>query len=116
MDKKIKWGEAILSLAAGYLMPKVLTPASEVLKGVSPQYQKYMNDAQGEISTATGTTPSSGEVLNKIIGAAAAGKLGYDVAKGKKLSDNDKSVILPYIIGAMLDPQAKSGSSKGGWN
>lgn len=113
-SKGIRWGEAILSLAAGYLMPKVLTPVSEVMKGISPQYQKYMDDAQGAISGSSGTTPSSGEVLNKVLGAAAATKIGYDVAKGKSLSMNDKSVILPYIIGAMLDPQAKGGSN-GGW-
>ncbi len=109
----INWGEALLFGVAGYEVGNVLneTGISEAIYAKLPAN----NILREQINTAFGISNGKlqgGNTMMKDAGLIGLGKVGYDAAKGK-MSVGDKNAILPFSIGAILDPAKPNGSSNG---
>ena len=109
---KIRWGEALLMAAAGYLTGPALQKsgianyvASEAASRSAAAGQFFYHEGSG----------IPGEQMAKLVGTIIGGKGVYDVAKGKK--QMGLNVEIPYSIGAILDPKSeyKTSSSGGRW-
>lgn len=118
----MNWGEAVLAAIVGYFGNRILEPvgAPVLAKAQSNPYTNAMAvEVQNEM-LAKGEQVNASSVgatlLNKLLGIAAIAKPGYDVARGKKLSRNDKNILIPFSIGTVFDAQGKnSNASSGVW-
>lgn len=111
---KMKWGEALLMAAAGYLTGPALQKSG--IANLVASEAASRSSAAGEFFYHTGSG-IPGENMAKLIGAIIGGKGVYDVSKGK--SDKALNVEIPFAIGAILDPKSEysgaSGSSFKRW-
>lgn len=107
---KIKWGEAILAALVGYEGGNVLngTPIPAIAYDKIPQWQAFVN------SEYVGAHGPGGTVMNKTLGAVALAKVGYDVVKDHKLSNEDLNLLIPYALGTVLDKGNINNSSQNG--
>ena len=104
--KGIRWGEALLMAAAGYLTGPALQKSG--IANIVASEAASRSSAAGEFFYHEGSG-IPGENMAKLIGAIVGGKGVYDVAKGKK--SEGINVEIPYAIGAILDPKSEYGSS-----
>ena len=108
---KIKWGEAILAALVGYEGGNVLnsTPIPAIAYDKIPQWAAFVN------SEYSGAHGPGGTVMNKTLGAVALAKVGYDVVKDHKLSNEDLNLLIPYALGTVLDKGNINSSTGGAW-
>lgn len=117
----MRWGEAILAALVGYEGDKILdgVGAGNIAfpyMARQPQINEAMTalDASGKGGSSPGQTADI--LINKTAGLAAILKSAYDVVKHKRLSDQDKNILIPYAIGTVFDGPGTSGnSSHGAW-
>lgn len=118
--KDMNWGEAILAAIVGYFGNKILQPVGAPIL-VKAQTNPYTNAMAVEVQNemlAKGEQVNAGSVgatlANKLLGIAAIAKPGYDVARGKKLTRNDKNILIPFAIGTVFDAQTKNNNASSG--
>ena len=117
----MKWGEVALSALVGYFSPKIVestpipslvvsrfmtnAPPNSPLNAAYAAMPQYANDPNGWVSDES----------MKFLGFLAVAKSGYDVVKHKHLSSEDKDVLIPFAVGALLAPKSGNTVSGGGW-
>lgn len=120
----MRWGEAVLAALVGYYGDKIASPVGQLLVSklqANPTTAAWVSAMYGEYqATHSGMSPSGqelgGYILNKLAGLGAIVKPAADVARGKRLSMNDKNILLPYGLGTVFDTGASfDGQSSGAW-
>jgi hypothetical protein len=108
---KLKIGEAILSALVGYEGGNILngTPLPALAYDKIPQWASFVN------SDYSGPHGPGGTVMNKTFGALALAKVGYDVVKSHRLSDEDLNLLIPYALGTVMDKGNISSTTGGAW-
>ena len=102
----IKVGEAALFGVLGYEMGNVFngTGIPAYLRNHYPGFNNMIINSPAA---------NAGDLINKMVGAAAGIDVLYDGYKGK-INANDLSVKLPYTIGTVFDKNKLKGSSSSG--
>ena len=114
----MRWGEVALSALVGYEGDKILdsTGLIPMLASKSPELASLLYDQSLGIKVMPGQSGITyGGVVNKDLGFAALLKAGYDVIRHKKLSEQDKNILIPFAIGTVFDGPSKSSESSGVW-
>lgn len=111
---KLKWGEALLFGAAGYLAGNVLneTGIAQTIHNKLPDG----NPLKEQIDMAYGISGGKlqgGNTIMKDVGVIGLAATLFDGARHGRIKKGLKDVVLPFSIGALLDP-SKTESNKGG--
>lgn len=102
---KISWGVAALSALAGYYLPSTLSNlgVGQILYQRVPGYRGIVDTAWN----ASGQNPAwaNGGLVGwgKIGGGGYIAKKIYDLQNGKKASQGEMSVGIPFALGLLLD-------------
>jgi hypothetical protein len=113
VKKDANWLEMLLFGAAGYLSGNLLNDLgiSEAIYGK----MSYSNPLKQQIDFAysnSGGKLQGGNTIMKDVGIVGLAKSGYDAYKGK-MGKGDLNAVLPFSIGAILDPAKDKGSPSG---